>query len=127
MRNILFATALGLLAHLGYVPAAQADQKAQCQSVDTMENQAELGSAKHGGRALRLEGPEAAIFLDYINNRIGDQTDYKGETLIIGLYPDVGYVLIGFIVHGCGDTQKLVKLDPVSFVRAYRAASGVPV
>ena len=127
MRNILFVTALSLLAHTGYVPAAQADQKAQCQSADALKDEAELGSAKHGGRALRLDGPEAAIFLDYMNNQIGDQTDYKGETLIIGLYPDVGYVLIGFVVHGCADTQNLVKLDPGSFARAYRAANGVPV
>src|SRR5262249_1097377 len=114
-------------ALVAYMPTAQADEAARCQSADDMKNQAEEGSAKHGGKALRLDGPHAAIFLDYLNNRIGDPTNYKGDTLIIGLYPDVGYVLVGFIVHGCADTRNLVKLDPESFVKAYRATRGVPV
>jgi hypothetical protein len=31
------------------------------------------------------------------------------------------------VTKGCADQHTLVKLDPVSFMRAYRAARGVPV
>jgi hypothetical protein len=127
MKNVLIGAALGLAALVMYLPAAHADQTPTCQSADDMKNQVEMGSTKHGGKALRLDGPGAAIFLDYLNNRIGDPTDYRGETVIVGLYPDLGYVLVGFVVHGCADQQHVVKVDPGSFIRAYRAASGVPV
>ena len=125
MKNMLLGAAVGLVSLIASLPYAQADQSMGCQSADVIKTQADVGSAKHGGRALRLDGPDAAKFLDYLNNRIGDPTDYKGDTLIIGLYPDLGYVLIGFIINGCADQNNLVKLDADNFMRAYHATRGV--
>ncbi|MBV9219438.1 MAG: hypothetical protein JO366_18830 [Methylobacteriaceae bacterium] len=127
MKNVLLGAAVGLVSLMAYLPNARADQSMGCQSAEVIKSQADIGSAKHGGRALRLDGPDAAKFLDYLNNRIGDPTDYKGDSLIIGLYPDLGYVLIGFIVNGCADQNNLVKLDADNFMRAYHAARGVSV
>ncbi len=130
MKNVLLGAIFGLFALNAYVTAAQANEANEatdCRSADEMKNQAEIGSAKHGGQALRLDGPPATVFLDYLNNHVGDPTDYKADTLIVGLYPDLGYALVGFIVNGCADQHIFVKLDPESFMRAYRAARGEPV
>jgi hypothetical protein len=127
MKYLLLGAMLGLVSLVSYSPVAQATETASCLSADDMKSQAETGSAKHGGKVLHLTGLEAATFLDVLNNQIGDRTDYKGDMLIIGLYPDLGYALVGFITKGCADQHSLVKLDPGSFMRAYSAARGVPV
>ena len=126
MKRFLLSAALGIAALVAHWPAAHADEGLKCMSAEDIQGQAEVGSVRHGGRSLRLDGADAALFLDYLNNRIGDPTDYKADTLIVGLYPDLGYVLVAFIVDGCADQRALVRLDPSSFVRAYRAARGVP-
>ncbi|MBV8567003.1 MAG: hypothetical protein JO163_15215 [Methylobacteriaceae bacterium] len=128
MKSLLLGAMLGLASLVSFAPASQAATDANaCQSVDFIKGQADAGSARHGGRAIRLDGVEAAGFLDYLNNRIGDPTDYKGDTLIIGFYPDLGYVLVGFVLNGCADQGTLVKLDPTSFMKAYEAARGTTV
>src|SRR5581483_10877417 len=97
-----------------------------CQSAQEIKSEADEGSAKHGGLALRLDGPDAASFLDYLNTKIGDPTDYKADSLIVGIYPDLGYALVGFILNGCAEPD-LVKIDLGSFLRAYSAVTGVSV
>jgi hypothetical protein len=127
MKNFILGAAFGLASLVAYLPAAQAEQTHDCQSADDIKQLAEIGSAKHGGTVLRLDGSDAADFLNFLNKRIGDPSDYKGDTLIIGLYPDLGYALISFVINGCADTNNLVKLDAENFMRAYRAARGVMV
>ncbi len=126
MKRLLFGAMLGL-ASIASLPTARAAERPACQSADAVRSQAEVGSAQHGGAATRLDGVEAVVFLDYLNTKIGEPTDYKGDSLIIGFYPDLGYALVGFVVNGCADQKNLVKLDVESFLRAYRAARGVAV
>jgi hypothetical protein len=125
---VLAATAAAAfgLATVGPLAPARATAASACQSADAVKVEAEAGTARHGGTAIRLDGIEAAGFVDYLNTRVGEPTDYRGESVIIGLYPDLGYALVGFVVHGCADTQ-LVKIDPESFLRAYKAARGTRV
>src|SRR5260370_8131335 len=127
MNRLLLGATFGLATLVAYLPVAQAAETSSCLSAADLRTQAEIGSAKHGGKVLRLTGMEAAKFLDVLNNQIGDRTDYKGDMLIIGLYPDLGYALIAFIAKGCADQKNVVKLDPPSFIRAYSAPHLLPV
>ncbi len=124
MKNLLLGALLGLAPLAMSVPAGAAPA---CETADQLKSLADTGTAKHHGKALELSGQEAARFLDYLNTRIGDPTDYKGDSLVIGVYPDLGYVLVAFIVNGCADQKNLVRIDPESFKRAYQAAHGVAV
>lgn len=124
MRTFLIGIAAGLAALAGSTMGAMAAGPA-CQSITQVTNIAAVGTARHGGKVLNLDGRDAMRFVDYLNNHIGDPSLYRGDTLIIGLYPDLGYVLVGFATSGCVDQKNLIKLDPRSFIKAYTVARGV--
>ncbi len=127
MKSFLLGAVLGLAPLVASAPLQAATRPLACETADEVKSMADTGTAKHGGKAIRLEGPEAAVFLDYLNHHIGDPSNYKGDTLIVGTYPDLGYVLVAFVVNGCADQKNLVRIDPASFARAYQAAHGVAV
>jgi hypothetical protein len=121
MKHLLLGSVFVFAGFVGSVAAVHASERG-CESPSAALSRAEVGSVNAGGLAVRLDGDEAERFFDYLNYKVGRNTDYWGDAVIIGRYPALGYDSVAIVDDGCVDETKMIRLDPQITERALGSA-----
>lgn len=98
-----------------------------CHPVAKLAAEANIDARMTGGIALTLEGVQALRFLEFANN-VSSRTDYRGDALIIRLYPgtmETGHAMVVLGSHGCVKGE-FFQLRPIVFLGTWRAAVDKP-
>lgn len=102
-----------------------AARTAECaHSIAEIEGLVWQAARKEHDAELTLTGEQARRFLDYLNTKVGEPTDYKGDALVLALAQD--HVTIFRGLGGC-TLPGAVAMDINSFMSAYKAAVGESV
>ncbi len=89
MRRFLFTSLFAATAAIGCSPMAYAQRA--CVPVAAAQVQSEMATQQAGGTAIALSGDQAERFLDYINDNIGQHTEYWGDGVLVTRFPALGY------------------------------------
>jgi hypothetical protein len=121
MKHFFLGTAFLVAGSFGPIAALQAAEHG-CEPPNAAMIRADMGSQSAGSTAIRLDGDRAERFFDYLNDKVGRNTDYWGDGVIIGRYPALGYDSVAIVDDGCVDETKMIRLDPRTTMLALEAA-----
>ena len=118
MKRSLFTTLLTATAVIGCGSMAYA--QGDCVPIAAAQVQSEMATQQAGGTAIALSGDQAERFFDYINDNIGQHTDYWGDGVLVTRFPALGYDAIAIVDDGCVDVSKSIRLNPEDTAAALR-------
>ncbi|HEY0145018.1 MAG: hypothetical protein WDN29_01720 [Methylovirgula sp.] len=120
MRRFLFTSLFAATAAIGCSPMAYAQRA--CVPVAAAQVQSEMATQQAGGTAIALSGDQAERFLDYINDNIGQHTEYWGDGVLVTRFPALGYDAMAIVDDGCVDESKAIRLNPADTAAALQHA-----
>jgi hypothetical protein len=120
MKHFLFTSLLAATAAIGCGPTAYAQRA--CVPVAAAQVQSEMATQRAGGTAIALSGNQAERFLDYINDNVGQHTDYWGDGVLVTRFPALGYDAMAIVDNGCVDESKAIRLNPEDTAAALQHA-----
>lgn len=118
MKRFLFTSLFAATAAIGFSPMAHAQRA--CIPVAAAQEQSEMATQQAGGTAIALSGDQAERFFDYINDNVGQHTDYWGDGVLVTRFPALGYDAMAIVDDGCVDESKAIRLNPEDTAAALR-------
>ncbi len=113
LMSLSVATATIVCSPMAYAQRA-------CIPVAAAQVQSEMATQQTGGTAIALSGDQAERFLDYINDNIGQHTEYWGDGVLVTRFPALGYDAMAIVDDGCVDESKAIRLNPEDTAAALR-------